>query len=328
MEDKGKDLLSSCSEIDFGSVNLSEGEKEFCCELNDEVISLCKSLPQSTQTDALLFFMQYFRIPIGQQFSIFTHYYVPAWSIIYWLIQSDHGDNVIAHEDRKNAKMAHSMALLLHPLDDHLNDGQIPVTHISLLLRSQCWMIMNEALNRLADRVDKGEEIVQGFMNDYYSSIRNSKEIPSLGTYCDHFRKQMATWLIVPVLVAKSLTKNEEFTDAIQNAYESFGIAWRLLDDINDIQIDMKKGAHSSVYTCLPEHIKIHWDKGNEDKKNHYSNVILDYILENGIVERIKEKICYELDSAATIVADYNMAGLADEFVCLLSPLKNGQNYL
>jgi hypothetical protein len=230
MADKIKDLLSSCSEIDFGAVNLSDTEKEFCSELNNEIVSLCKSLPESTQTDALLLFMRYFRIPFGQGLSFFRNYYVPAWSTIYWLIQSAPEGKGLAQEDRQNAKIAHSMAMFLHPFDDHLNDGQLPVTHLALLLRSQLWMIMNNAFSRLADGIDGGKEIVQGLIDDYYSSIRSSKDNLSLDNYCDLFRKQMATWLIVPVLMTKKMTTNEEFTDAIQTAYGSFGIAWRLLD--------------------------------------------------------------------------------------------------
>jgi hypothetical protein len=329
MEDKLKDFLSSCSEIDFGAVNLSNGEKEFRRELNNEVVSLCKSLPESTQPDALLFFMRYFRIPFGQELSIFSNYYVPAWSITYWLIQSATEGKELEQRYKQNAKIAHSMALFLHPLDDHLNDGQLQATHLTLLLRSQAWTIMNNALSRLADEVDGGGGVVEGFLDNYYSSIKSSKEIVSLDNYCDHFRKQMATWLIVPVLLTKKMATNEQFTDAIQTAYGSFGIAWRLLDDINDIQIDMMKGAHSSIYTCLPEDIKNYWEKhsGDElDKENGYFKIVLDYILENSVIDRVRERICSELKSAASIADDCKMTSWAAELLCLLRPLQNSQD--
>jgi hypothetical protein len=328
MEDKVKEFLSYCSEFDFGTVCLSEREKEFRSELNNEVISLCKSLPKSTQTDALLLFMRFFQIPFGREPSFFTNYYTPSWSIIYWLIQSDPEGKGLEQEDIKNAKTAHSMALLLHPLDDHLNDTELPATHLALLLRSQSWMIMNNALCILADGVDGGEEIVEGFIDDYYSSIRSSKEILSLDSYCDLFRKQMATGFIAPVLIMRKMTANEKFSYAIQAAYGSFGIAWRLLDDINDIETDMMKGEHSSVYNCLPENIRTHWNKDIEDKKNGGVKIIFDYILGHNVIERIKERICIELDSAASTADACNLEGLAEEFHCLLSPLKNRQNHL
>ena len=328
MANRIEDLLSSCSKIDFGCVVLSEEEKEFCSELNDEVISLCESLPKSTQTDALLLFMRYFRIPFGQEFSLFSNYYAPSWSIIYWLIQVGLESKGLEKEDIQNARSAHSMALLLHPLDDHLNDNEWPTTHLSLLLRSQSWTILNNALRRLADKIDGGEEIVAGFVDDYYAGIRSSKEILSLDSYCDLFRKQMATGFIVPALILKKMTANEEFAHAIQTAYGSFGIAWRLLDDINDIEADMMKGVHSSIYIYLPEEIRRHWNKGTEDKHKDCTRFILDYVLEHSIIERIKERMCTELECAVSIADDHNMTGLADEFRYLLSPLKNRQNDL
>jgi len=323
MEDKIEDLLSFCSEIDFGAVNLSNGEKKFYSDLKNEIISLCKSLPESTKLDTSLFFMRYFRIPIGQELDFFRDYYVPAWSIIYWLVQSCSSDKVIENQDMKSAITAHTMALFLHSLDDHLNDNEIPATHLTLLLRSQSWMIMINALNRLADGVEKGNEIIQSFIDDYYSGIRSSKNIESLDSYCDLFRKQMATGLITPFLMTKKMGTDKRFTEAILTAYESFGIAWRLLDDIKDIETDMMKGTHSSVYYCLPQKIKNHWDKNTGDENSGSARIILDYVLENNVISRIIERICKELELAASIADSYKMMGFADEFRCLVRPLDN-----
>ena len=231
-------------------------------------------------------------------------------------------------ENIQNAKRAHAMALLLHPLDDHLNDGQIPISHLALLFRSQAWMIMNDALKKLANGIDGGHEIVKSLINNYYSSIVDAKESPSLDHYCDNFKKQMATWLIVPSLLIKGIHNDLKMTEAIQSAYESFGIAWRLLDDINDLKTDVKKGDHSSVYICLPEKIKDYWDKDTEEINNKYDNIIFNYILENGIIEQIRRKIYSELESAASITNYCNMKGLANQFLCLLRPLKNGYELL
>ena len=357
MEEKVKDLLYlllSCAEIDFGTINLPHGEKDFCRELDNEVISFCNDLPESTREDALRFFKERkslgpdhqleperdlfhqsgagnSSITFGEEFSFFDKYYVPSWSIIYWLFRSVSKGKGLEQEDMQNGKAAHAMALFLHPLDDHLADGQLSATHLTVLLRSHAWMIMNAALNRLADGIDGGKTIVQDLINDYYSSIGSSKDILSLEGYCDHFRKQMATWLIVPVLLAKKISCNEEFTNAIQTAYGSFGIAWRLLDDIKDIGTDMTNGAKSSIYACLPEEMRNCWREksGQEsDKENGYLKVILDYILENSVIERLRETICCELDSAASIADDCNMTNWADECRSLSRPLKNSLGLL
>lgn len=329
MGDKIEDLLSYCSRVDFGAVNLSNGEKEFCNELNIEIISLCKSMPESTQTDTLLFIMKYFRASFDKDQNFFKYFYVPAWSIIYWLIQSFPTENGFKQGDIKNAKTAHSMAMLLHPLDDHLNDNELPATHLTLLLRSQAWMIMTNAFNRLADGVEGGKEIVHDFINKYYSSICSSELIESLDYYCDTFRKQMATWLIVPALLASKISNNEEFSHAILTGYESFGIAWRLLDDINDLEIDIMKGAHSSLYWGLPEDKKRMWDNNSTgENRNSEKYNIFNYIFQTKAIDIIRERIYDELESAAAGTSQFGMTGLADEYRCLMKPLEIKKNPL
>jgi hypothetical protein len=330
MEDKISELLSSCSEMDFGDIVLSDAEKKFCHEWNRESILFCKSLPESTQTDALLFFLKYAKTSF-EKLNLFRLYYVPAWSIIYWLIQSGAGGSRIKQVDINNAKSAHFMAMFLHALDDHLTDNQVPATHLTLLLRSQAWMIMNNTLGSLADGVDGGVKIVAGFLDDYYSSIRSSEKIESLDRYCELFRKQMATWLIVPVLMSKKMGTGAEFTEAIRTAYGSFGIAWRLLDDIKDIEADMVSGVHSAIYVCLSNDIKNCWEKnqrGNiRNEIGPHGNAIVNYLLHNRIIESIKARICSELVSAAAIADNHQLPGLADEFRCLLTPMEDTQVY-
>jgi len=331
MEDKIAKLLSSCSEIDFGDVRLSREGKKFCHEWNKESILLCKSLPASTQTDALLFFIKYAKTSL-EKLNLFRMYYVPAWSIIYWLIQSGPGGKGLKQKDIKNAKAAHFMAMFLHALDDHLTDHQLPVTHLTLLLRSHSWMTMNNALSSLADGIVGGQKIIQRFIDDYYYSIRSTDEIESLDRYCDRFRKQMATWLIVPFLMTQKMTADEEFSDAVQSAYGSFGLAWRMLDDIKDIEVDLINGVQSSIYVCLPKDIQnCRGRQSGGEKKGIHSRYVqagLNYIFQNNVIEEIKERICSELKSAASIADNYHMTDLANEFRCLYSPLANQQEHL
>ncbi len=139
----------------------------------------------------------------------------------------------------------------------------------------------------------------------------------------------MATWLIVPVLMAKRMDVNEEFARSVQNVYSSFGIAWRLLDDLQDVEKDLRKGTHSSLYTCLPGDIRKRWDRVKEEKANRNggsAGQVLNYILASGVIDRIRKRICSELESAASKADSCDMAGFADELRCLLKPLRNGQN--
>ena len=164
-------------------------------------------------------------------------------------------------------------------------------------------------------------------IDDYYASIGNSQAAASLDRYCDLFRMQMATWQIVPSLMTRRVSDNEEFSVAIQRAYGSFGIAWRLLGDIQDIEADMANGIPSSIFVCLSQDMRQCWRTGNGAKKGTESGAraetVFNYILQNKIIERIKARICRELISAAAIADDYHLPGLANEFRCLLKPLEN-----
>jgi len=331
MEDKISKFLTTCAKIDFGDVSISEKEKQFCNEWNKESILFFKSLPESTQTDALLFLIKYAKTSL-KQLDLLKMYYVPAWSIIYWLIQFGPGANGLIQQDIKNAQAAHFMAMFLHALDDHLTDKQLPVTHLTLLLRSHAWMIMNNALSGLADSIDGGGNIVQRFIDDYYQSIRRMEEIETLSQFCECFRKQMATWLIVPVLMTKKMTRDEKFSSAVQTAYTSFGLSWRMLDDIKDIKADLINGAKSTISICLPKDIQVCRGRNSEGKNKEeissYVRAALKYLLENNIIDNIKQRICSELEAAASIADSYEMTGLASEFRCLYKPLANPPEHL
>jgi hypothetical protein len=323
------DLLTYCSRVDFGIVNLSREQEAFRGELNGEMLSLCEYLPKSMRTEAALFLVKYLQASLSGGLNFVNYFYAPAWSILFWLIRSCPDNIKLEPKYVKGAKTGHTMAMFLHAFDDHLTDGQLPVTHLALLMRSQSWMIMTRSYKRLAKGVEKGAAIVRDFINDYYSSIATSDATESLDCYCVFFRKQMATWLIVPILLARRICADEEFSRSIQAAYSSFGIAWRLLDDLQDIDKDMMKGAHSSIYVCLNEDLRGRWDGGTEEKKDQnkdYVQTILSYVLEKRVIDTIMEKACGELESAASIADSCSMPGFAGELRSLLKPLRNRQN--
>ena len=329
MESRIADLLSFCSRIDFGTVNLSAEEEAFRGELNREMLSLCEYLPKSMRTQAALFLVKYLRASFNGDLNFVDYFYVPAWSILFWLDRSWPKKRKLDPEYMKHAKTGHTMAMFLHAFDDHLTDRQLPVTHLALLIRSQAWTMMTRAFKELAKGVEEGAAIVSDFIDDYYSSIGTSNETDSLDSYCKLFRKQMATCLIVPVLMARRMYAKEEYARPVQAVYSSFGIAWRLLDDLQDIERDMMKGTHSSLYTCLPEKIRKGWDRVKEEKANRNggsAGQVLNYVLASGIIDTIRQRICRVLGSAASRADSCSMTGFADELRCLLRPLKDGEN--
>jgi len=326
MKGRIRDFLLYCESLDFGKGELSETKSCFYRQFNSEILSLCRSLPESAQTDAMLFLMQYSGVHLGDELDFFANYYPPIWSILYWLSH----DRTLPTErlndrDMTNAVTAQSTSMFLHSLDDHLVDGQVSVAPLTLLLRSQAWTIMNRSFCNLAEGVPAGGETIRRFIDAYYLSNQDSKEPQSLDNYCDRFRSQMAIVTIAPILLCMKISGVSDFTRDIEIAYGSFGIAWRLLDDIKDIGEDMKKGARSSIYLCLPEQLRTQWRNniGTQVAVKDSVSAILDHILEHSLIDKLKERICCELETAASIVEAYNMAGLAGEFRCLADPLRS-----
>lgn len=302
----------------FGRIPFSEDKKAFYDAFNGEIPLLCRSLPETAQAEALLFFMKYAGIPLGEQPDFFRHYPVPSWSVVYWLTRRARGDPGSDVEDERDAVTAHAMALSLHSLDDHLLDGQMPLNTLSLLLRSQIWMLMNRALDRLATGVQGGAATVRRFQADYHTAMMHPEEPDSLDGYCLRFREEMATGMIVPVLLAKRRKEDQEFIEALENASVSFGVAWRLLDDMRDLEEDLKNRVHSAVYSLLPETMKASWDasaEGGESTGN--LGKVLDYVKENGILKKLAERIEQELETAASLAERLALPGMAEEIRCL-----------
>jgi hypothetical protein len=327
MKGRIRDFLLYCKTIDFGRGELSKMENTFYRRFSNEILSLCRSLPQSVQTDSMLFLMQYSGLNLGDELDFYANYYPPTWSILYWLCQDcTVSTKRLKKGDVASAVTAQSMAMFLHSLDDHLTDGQVSVSPLSLLLRSQAWTIMNRAFCNLAEGIPAGEKTVRSFIDEYYSSIQDPKGPKSLDNYCDLFRRQMAIGMVAPILMSMKMTAVSDFTRDIETAYGSFGIAWRLLDDIKDIRVDIEKGAHSAIYLCLPEKMRTHWNNNTIRSRavpNDSTNAILKYILESCLIDKIEERICAELETAASIVEAHKIRGLAREFRCLAHPLRH-----
>ena len=327
MKARTRDFLLYCETIDFGKVQLSKMENTFYRRFSKEIVSLCKSLPESARTDAKLFLTLYSGLKLGNELDFFVNYYPPSWSILYWLCRNNTlPGRQLKKGDVASAVAAQSMAMFLHSLDDHLADGQVPVSPLTLLLRTQGWAIMDRALRSLADGVPAGWGTIRRFIDDYYSSIQNPKALKSLDSYCDLFRRQMGIGMLAPILLSLKMTGMSDFTRDLQIAYGSFGIAWRLLDDIRDISHDIEKGSRSAIYLCLPRKIRTYWNNNTiraRTESKHSKKAIVSYILENSLIDKMKERICAELETAASLVEAHDLTGLAREFRYLTRPLRN-----
>lgn len=259
----------------------------------------------------------------------FSGFYPPVWSILYWLSISFAGDGFFSEEEMQNYYTVHASAMLLHLMDDHLTDGDMPVTHVTLLLRSQLWMVMNRSIADLTKEKNSDLKIINKYIDLYYAGIENSVRPNSLDRYCFIFKQQMGMGYIAPILMTRKMTVDDRLLKAVETLFGAFGTAWRLLDDLQDMVEDMATGAKSSIYICLPESIKQYWERnsGNISDKQKNTGLILNAILELEIIDQVLRRICHELEQAATIAETINIRGIANELYSLAIPLKNASFY-
>jgi hypothetical protein len=330
MKNSKRDLLQYCKNLRFGAVALNRDEEFIYLELNQQMIHLCRSLPESVQTDAMLFLMRYAGIAPGEPMAFFRNYPAPIWSVIHHITKTGHASRDLSPDEYEHAVSAQAMAMCLHSLDDHLNDGDIPTSHLILLIRSQAWMIMKESIASFAVGTQGGSVIAENLIDEYYSGICSNHEPESLEDYCTLFRKQIATGIIVPALISMKLSDNTESTDNIRGSLEAFGIAWRLLDDLNDTGDDACQGIHSSVYFVLPEEERSIWDtmgrKTSEREREKFMAGICGIIAKNRVLDTIIDMICNELEKAEGYAKRDGLIGLAEQYQDLRKPLQSGQD--
>ena len=324
----GRYLMTNApGELAFGPVPLPDDQSAFYVDVNRQIPALCQSLPAAVQTEAMLFFMRYAGVSPADEMDFFGRFPVPAWSIVYWLSRGGHSVADLSRETTALAIQAHALAMCLHSLDDHLVDGEMPPTPLVLLLRSQAWLRMEQALEGLAEGLPEGRRLVDGFLGDYYTAAGYAAPARCLEDYCGLFRRQMATGFMVPALLNMRAKVDRRSARRIEGAFGSFGIAWRLLDDLQDVRSDLARGVPSAVYLCLGEEGQSLWKdlpgRSPSAGDDRAARILMAMQAEK-VCQRLCARIGRELQQAADIMAASGLPGLACELRCLGRPFHDG----
>jgi hypothetical protein len=314
------DILKRYKNAAFGTISLDEDEQIFYNDMNNHMIKLFRALPSSVQTEAILFIISYTGNTFGKELNLLSKFYTPLWSTIYWIAKLKSNKYQLNKEEYDNLLNAHANTMFLHAFDDHLNDDEIVSSHLTILIRSQAWYLQQKSIEKFIPNIKKGRNIADEYFNNYYNAICSTEEFNSIEEYSKNFRNEMATVTLFPVLTSIKLTKDKKFTNDIKNAYESFGIAWRLLDDLTDIEDDINNSALSGVYYMLPEEGKRLWKDSN---KKRYVKKIYSIIEKNKIGDKLVKMIIEELKFSSKTVKEHGMHELADQFNQLGLPLEN-----
>jgi hypothetical protein len=310
--------LQACQQANFGKIALTSGQSEALAGLNRQLIPFCQSLPPALQTGAIFAIQEHFTgFQLGNLQRFFTKFYAPSWTLLGWM---GGGNGAIAAAELAQAIHLQGMAYFLHMLDDHLNDGQIPVSHLILQLRTQAWMRFTQGAERLVLAESERESLIYCWINRYFSGVHGLEPVDSLAAYCEQFRRQLSTTLVLPMIVADRTGHNAA---DVQEAYEAFCIAWRLLDDLRDCQDDALSGELSGVYYLLPLEQRQVWQscQGVEPMSIVWQG-LAQYLEGSGVLRALVDEILAWLAIAQAAASRANLPGYAEELRQLALPLE------
>ncbi len=265
--------------ITFGSIEPAENETAFYRLMNDSIVAVVHTLPRSVQQDALFFLTRYGSIQFGEQFDFFRHgYFQPLWSLTTAIVARSGGIAPL-----QNLAAITAFTLMLHSIDDHLNDGDLAPTHLVVLLRSQLWKLLHENIAAAVSASaqsgnfcdmkildDNNISAPEALFDRYYAAISDDTLPLSFESYCSRFVDEMATMLIAPSIAICVSGFDRESGTPLLHSLEQFGIACRLLDDLHDFDEDFDCCRHSGVYHALcerNEQTRSLWGVADQKKK-------------------------------------------------------------
>ena len=324
VSDRDAHYFNWCESRAFGPLTMADETRDFYTQLNGQVMKLVRTLPEPLQTDAMIFMMGYSGLEMGEGLDLFRNYYLPSWSTVYWTTVSPSATKSLTDEQYQQLLCAHAMAMHLHSLDDHLVDGDLAVSHLLLAIRSQGWLLMRMAIEDLVAHNQQQHEIARTLTEEYYASIEGDDPVDTLEEYCALFRGQMATWVVAPVLTAMKVSDNQKLWVDVRRAYQSFGIAWRLLDDVQDVKDDIGVGTRSAMYLALEADGRHLWDLASTDPGA--MNRLVEGMVEESVAERVLARAVKELMFGASLAEEHGMDRLAEELRLLGKPLTGGLN--
>lgn len=184
----------------------------------------------------------------GEATEFYRLFYQPVWSFLHWV--AARATPSIPPSAMDDACTAQALGLFLHLWDDHLCDGQLQTTQLSLQVRTDAWVAYLAAARRLAQHVGAPQRLVDDHVATYLTAIHIPERIDSLVDFCGRFERQIAIWTLVPHLLGPAIG-GTQVGDDLAHMLTAFANAWRVMDDIQDVDDDVLAGIESAVWQVL-----------------------------------------------------------------------------
>jgi hypothetical protein len=232
--------------VGFGSVGMTAGSSGLRLQMNICLEQLLiNDLPAELSEQGQQLLAQYYPPNSDDLFSLF---YQPVWSFLHWF------DDV-----PECAVTAHAVALFLHLWDDHILDRQLAETEVTLAVRDTLMRAMEQSFIEFSSPLT--ESLSYREQSDRYSAaLKNTTQLATLPEYMARFREQIAIWTLVPHWLVFNQS-GQRAADAMVQVIENFCMAWRLVDDIEDIDQDIKQKSKTAVYLAATDKGKQLWQK-------------------------------------------------------------------
>ena len=306
------DVRTEFTGVSFGRVEMSDGVARLRSRLNELLFEITDELPLSLGAEARSTLSGY----SGGDRDFFRLFYVPIWSFLYW-VPAAHAEPRDA-ELLRSAQTAHALSLFLHLWDDHLCDKQLPVDLLRLQVRTLAWQHYSSAGEQLCRQTGADHRLLSEHAGEYLVSLHHPTPASDVDEYCRRFARQVAIWTLVPRLLGQH-AGGPSAGAQLCRIIESFAIAWRLLDDVQDIHEDMLKGEASAVWLELDDEGRRRWTacrdhstaRGELDAETWAS--LAEAVRETGCLARLLARIDEELTGAARAAASSGWNGIARE---------------
>ncbi|MDC0672985.1 FAD-binding oxidoreductase [Nannocystis radixulma] len=226
----------------FGRVELTPAELELRGRLGESLVKLVMDMPAPLRAGATAFLDAEAR---GRgPAAVLRKFPPPLWSHLLLFGQA------LGAELADEAGLGQALALLLHLLDDHLCDGQLRCEPALLQLRTRAWSRFEASIARLAAGLAGAEAFASLQIDRHFAAVDRARGDIELEAALASARGEMATWLIVPGLCAWR-AGGVAARDVLVGALERLFVAWRIVDDLDDVADDARRGAVNLVLAGL-----------------------------------------------------------------------------
>lgn len=241
------------AELRFGASPPDPEREGLRRAMNDDLSQLTReALPPRLAAEAQSLLAQY------SDGDFFARFPVPAWSFL----QGGPLGGALPAGVAGQARRAHGLALFLHLWDDHLCDGELAPDLLRLHLRTAAWQAWEAHCRALCRSLGADLALCSRHAARYLEALQRPAPAPDLPAYEAAFRESVAMWTVVPRLLAGRATPA---AGGLGTALEAFFVAWRLLDDLQDMRADCLAGRTTAVALLLDAPGRRRWEACRDD---------------------------------------------------------------